>query len=129
MSQPEKWLRASLAAASSAGVYPVVAIAKAPLPLIVYRRTATSRDRSLTGGYGLPVAVFSVAIVAETYQQAKEIAESVRLSLDNFTGTDQGVIIIKSALASESDSMEAPLEGRDKPLYRVDQSYEVRFRE
>ena len=77
----------------------------------------------------MPVATFGVAIVSQSYSEAKDIADSVRLSLNNFTGSDQGAKIITSALVSESDNMEPPLEGRDKPLYRVDQVYEIRFQE
>jgi hypothetical protein len=31
------------------------------------------------------------------------------------------------SLVSEADNMERPAEGQAKPLYRVDQVYEVRF--
>jgi hypothetical protein len=75
------------------------------------------------------VATFSVAIVSETYSEAKSIADSVRLSCDNFTGDTQGVKIVTTALVSEQDNMERPFEGQSKPLYRVDQVYEVRFTE
>ena len=77
----------------------------------------------------MPVATFSVATVSESYTEAKTIGEAVRLALDNFTGDVSGVKIVTVAIVSESDNMESPLEGRDKPLYRVDQVYEVRFEE
>jgi hypothetical protein len=129
MAFPEKWLRSQLDSATTAGIYPVLASQNAPYPLVVYRRTGTRRDRGLTGNFGVPVATFSVSIVAETYTQVKEIADSIRLSCDNFTGDSHGVKIIQTVLASESDNMERPLEGQAKPLYRVDQVYEVRFQE
>jgi hypothetical protein len=37
------------------------------------------------------------------------------------------VKIVTTALVSEQDNMERPFEGQAKPLYRVDQVYEVRF--
>jgi hypothetical protein len=129
MAFPEKWLRSQLDSATTAGIYPVLASQNAPYPLVVYRRTGTRRDRGLTGNFGVPVATFSVSIVAETYTQVKEIADSIRLSCDNFTGESHGVKIIQTVLAAESDNMERPLEGQSKPLYRVDQVYEVRFQE
>lgn len=129
MAFPEKWLRARLDSATTAGIYPVLAVQNASYPLVVYRRTGTRRERGLTGNFGVPVATFSVSVVAETYTQVKEIADAIRLACDNFTGDSQGVKIIQTVLASESDNMERPPEGQAKPLYRVDQVYEVRFQE
>lgn len=129
MSFPEKWIRERLQSATTAGVYPVLASQNAPFPLVVYRRTGTKRDRLMSGMNVAPMATFLVAIVAETYSQVKEIAVSVRVACDNFTGISQGVTIVSTALVSEQDNMELPFEGQSKPLYRVDQVYEVRFQE
>jgi len=127
MASPEKWLRERLDSSTTAGVHPILAMQNASFPLVVYRRTGTRRERGLTGNYGVPVATFSVAIVSQTYSEAKDIADSIRLSCDNFTGDSQGVKIVSTALVSEQDNMERPFEGQAKPLYRVDQVYEVRF--
>ena len=129
MSAPEKWLRARIQAATTAGIYPVLAVQNAPFPLVVYRRTGTKRERGLTGNFGVPVATFSIVVVSETYTQAKEIADAIRIKVDNFTGEQEGVKINLAWLTSEQDNMERPPEGQSKPLYRVDQVYEVRFLE
>lgn len=128
MSFPEKWLRERLDLATTAGIHPVMAPHNAAFPLVVYRRTGTRRERNMTlGNIGRPIATFSVSIVADTYSEAKDIADGVRNSVDNFTGSSQGVTIMGASLVSEADNMERPLEGQSKPLYRVDQVYEVRF--
>ena len=129
MAFPEKWLRSRLDASTTAGIHPVLAPQNAAFPLIVYRRTGTRRERNLMGNVGRPVATFSVSIVSYTYTEAKEIAYSVRLGVDNFTGTANSVTIVNTALVSEADNMERPLEGQAKPLYRIDQIYEVRYHE
>ncbi len=129
MAAPEKWLRTRIGSATSAGIYPVLAAMNSPFPLVVYRRTGTKRERGMTGNFGVPVATFSVSIVSETYTQAKDIADSIRRSVDNFTGESDGAKIHLSTLVSEQDNMERPPEGQSKPLYRVDQVYEVRFQE
>lgn len=129
MAFPEKWLRARLDSATTAGIYPVLAPQNAPFPLVVYRRTGTRRDRAMNVNVGRPVATFSVSIVCETYTQAKDIADAIRLAVDNFTGVYQGITIVSAALASEADNMERPPEGQAKPLYRVDQVYEVKYHE
>jgi hypothetical protein len=130
MSPPEKWLAPALtAAAAPADVWPVLAPQNPSFPLVVYRRTGTNRERGLGGNFGVPIATFSISIVSQTYLQAKDIADAIRMSLDNFTGDANGATIVTTALTSESDNMERPPEGQSKPLYRVDQTYSVRFRE
>lgn len=129
MPAPETWLRHAIDEATTASVHPVLAPQNSPFPLVVYRRSATRRDRGLGGNFGVPVATFSVSIVSQTYSEAKDIADAIRLKADNFTGDFSGVKIITTALVSESDNMERPPEGQAKPLYRVDQVYEVRFQE
>lgn len=129
MASPEKWLRSAITSATTAGVHPVMATQNAPFPLVVYRRSSTTRERGLTGNFGVPVATFSVSIVAQTYSEAKDIADAVRRQIDNFTGDSGGVKIILSELTAEQDNMERPPEGQSKPLYRVDQVYKVRFQE
>jgi hypothetical protein len=96
---------------------------------VVYRRVSTTRERGLGGNFGVPVAVFSLSIVSESYSEVKSIADQIRVALDNFTGEAAGAKIVLSSLTTESDSMERPRDGQAKPLYRVDQSYEVRFQE
>lgn len=127
MAYPEKWLRAKLDEATTASVHPILAPQNADFPLVVYRRTGTRRERDVLGNVGRPVATFAVSIVAQTYSQAKEIADSIRLVVDNFTGDHSGLKIVFTSLVSESDNMERPFEAQAKPLYRVDQVYEVRF--
>lgn len=129
MAFPEKWLRARMVSATSAGIHPVLGPQNAPMPMVVYRRTGTRRERNLLGNVGRPVATFSVSIVSYTYSEAKEIADAIRLKVDNFTGASEGVTIVNTALVSESDNYERPLEGQAKPMYRIDQVYEVRYQE
>jgi hypothetical protein len=129
VASPEKWLRSRLDSGTTAGIHPILAPQNAPFPLVVYRRTGTRRERTLVGNVGRPVATFSVSIVSETYTEAKDIADALRLKVDNFTGGYNGLTIVYAALVSEADNMERPPEGQAKPLYRVDQVYEVRFHE
>jgi len=129
MPAPETWLKHALAQATTAGVHPVLAPQNAAFPLVVYRRSSTRRERGMGGNFGVPVATFSVSIVSQSYSEAKDIADAIRLRADNFTGDFSGVKIITTALTSESANMERPPEGQSKPLYRVDQVYDVRFQE
>ena len=131
MAYPEKWLYSKIVeGAPGVPVHPVMAPQDTDFPAIVYRRTGTRREKDLSlGSIGRPVASFQVSVVSKTYLEAKELADSVRMKVDNFTGTASSVTIHLSVLASESDGMERPLDGQAKPIYRVDQTYEVRFTE
>jgi hypothetical protein len=129
MAAPEAWLRNAITQATTAGVHPVLAPQNSPFPLVVYRRSATRRERGLTGNFGVPVATFSVSIVSQSYSEVKDISDAIRRRVDNFTGDYSGVKIVTVALTAESDNMERPPDGQAKPLYRVDQVYDVRFQE
>ena len=63
MATPEKWLRSAIVGATTAGVYPVMAPQNASLPIVVYRRSGTTRSRNIQSQTGMPVATFSVATV------------------------------------------------------------------
>lgn len=131
MAYPEKWLYSTIAdAVPGVPVHPVMAPQDTSFPAVVYRRVGTRREKDLRlGSIGRPVASFQVSVVSYTYSEAKSLADSIRLSVDNFTGQSGDVMIHLSVIASESDGMERPLEGQSKPIYRVDQTYEVRFTE
>lgn len=131
MAYPEKWLYSTITAAvPGVPVHPVMAPQDTPFPAVVYRRVGTRREKDMTlGSIGRPVASFQVSVVSYTYSEAKSLADAVRLGVDNFTGQSQDVRIHLSVLASESDGMERPLDGQSKPIYRVDQTYEVRYTE
>lgn len=129
MGYPEKWLRGAIEAATNCRTFPVQAAENAVTPYVVYQRTATSRERTLTNNAGLPLATFSVWIYSDTYAAGKELAERVRLAVDNFKGEADGVTIERVFLADEADGDLVDFAGEGKPTYTVALQFEIRFRE
>jgi hypothetical protein len=130
---PEVWLKGVIEEATGVQTWPL-SVAEGPAPpVVIYRRTATDRERTTYAATGSPTATFEVEIHALTYSEAKELAEAVRLGVDNYAGTFKGmageVIIQHAYLVDEFDGEPVFFEGRDKPTYMVLHTYHVRFTE
>jgi hypothetical protein len=109
--------------------YPVYVPKGATTPLVWFRRSATSRERHLDDSAAVPVATFDVAVYADTYLEAKALADAIRLRVDNFAGMADGVNIQRCYLISESDGDPEFFRGEDVPTYSIDLVFEVRFTE
>lgn len=110
-------------------VYPVIAPMGTPTPLIVYQRTNTTREQSLAGPVGNPVVSLQLTSYATSYTACKQIAQGVRLAVDGWTGTTQGVSISRTSLESESDGITMPTDDSQVPFYSVAQSFDFRISE
>jgi hypothetical protein len=128
MPYPEKWLKSALEA-SEVDAFPLVVPEGTEPPFIVYSRTGTARERDLDGTVGSPVGTFQVEIYADGYLESKEIADLVRAQANNFSGSADGVTIQWSHLAEESDGDPVFLDGRDRPTYLVQQTFEITWEE
>ena len=129
MAYIEEWLSAQLVIANPAVAFPMIAPQGQPLPIVIYRRMRTTRERHLTSGAGMPVASFALSVYANTYAAGKAIASDIRTQLDNFTGEASGVTINRCQIEDESDEVELPSDGNSKPVYIVSMSFEVCFTE
>ncbi len=74
-------------ALASDRVYPLMLPQNCPLPAVTYQKVSGDRLHSLQGDTGYTTPVFQITSRADTYEQCKVLAEQVRLSLQNFTGT------------------------------------------
>jgi hypothetical protein len=129
MARPEQWLRATLEAASGCRVFPVIAPENSLPPFVIYQRTLTTRERITTENVCVPVATFAVWIHADTYLEGKDLADRVRLGVDNFKGVTQTVTIERAFLTDESDGEPVDFAGEGKPTYTVQLQFEIRYRE
>jgi len=120
---PEAFLYARLtsqtAVSSAIGtrVYPLLAPAGTPLPLVVYQRTGVERPQSLTGNVGNPVVTLQLTTYGTSYTSVKSIARAVRLAVDGWTGTTAGVTIQRSTLVTEAVSVDMPADDQMLPYY------------
>ena len=129
MAYVEQWLSAELSALT-APAFPLTAPQGQALPIVIYKRTGTSRERTLANAIGLPVASFEINIYSLTYAEAKSLSEEIRSALDEYVGTNAtGVVVERSNMTDESDDIVLPNEGQSKPIYIVSLNFEVRFQE
>jgi hypothetical protein len=128
MAYVEQWLSAELSALT-APAFPLTAPQGQALPIVIYKRTGTSRERTLANAIGLPVASFEINIYSLTYAEAKSLSEEIRSALDEYVGTNAGVVVERSTMTDESDDIDLPTDGQSKPIYIVALNFEVRFQE
>ena len=128
MAYVEQWLSAELSALT-APAFPLTAPQGQALPIVIYKRTGTSRERTLANAIGLPVASFEINVYSLTYAEAKSLSEEIRSALDEYVGTNAGVVVERSTMTDESDDIDLPSDGQSKPIYIVALNFEVRFQE
>jgi hypothetical protein len=110
-------------------VFPLLAPTGAPLPLVIYQRTAVDRPQSLTGNVGNPVVTLQLTTYGTSYTSVKTIARAVRLAVDGWTGTTAGVTIQRTTLQTEADGVDLPQDDQMLPYYSVQQTYDFRINE
>lgn len=129
MAFPEAWLHKTIETAAGCKAYPAYVPRTADIPFVLFNRTSTQRERYLGDQAALPVATFSVVAYATTYLGAKQLANRIRLAVDNFSGVSDGVTIERAYLTEEADGGPEFFEGEDVPTYSVESTYEIRFHE
>lgn len=129
MAYPEAWLKATMETGAACPAFPLVVPEGTVPPFVVYARTATERERTLTDYVGDPQGTFNVEVYADGYVQAKQIADSVRAACHGFQGTAEGVEIVEALLANESDGDPVFMDGRDTPTYAIVQEYFIRWKD
>ena len=99
--------------------YPLVVPQDAAMPAIAYQRISGSPRRSHSGFSGLSETRFQLTCEADTYAQAKALAQAVRHCWESFAGTVAGIAIGGAFVENESDgySEEVPA-----PVVRIDVS-------
>lgn len=129
MAIPEVWMKAAIEDACECLAYPVDAPEGAAPPYVTFARASTTRDTAATLDNAVPnvLGTFSVSIYADSYLQAKELADACREGLHNFSGIAEGVTIELSALNDEVDGQPVYLDGRDRPTYSVDHTYAIHW--
>jgi len=135
LKSPEAVLRTALVGTTavtslvSTRIYPVLAPASASLPFVTWRRSGISREQTLSGPMGVPRVSVEFAIYGSTYEQARDVADAMRLVLDGYGGTSNNTEVKQASLEQESDDF-VTLTGADlPPVYQITQSYDVWWQE
>ena len=130
LKSPEAVLRSALIAAPAVSalvgsrIYPVLAPATAALPLVTWRRSGVQREQTLGLPMGMPRVSVEYSIYGTTYEQARELADAMRVVLDGYGGTADNTTVKQASLEDESDDF-VTLAGADlPPVYQVTQRYD-----
>jgi hypothetical protein len=127
---PEAVLRTALVGTTAvtslvgARIYPVLAPASAALPFVTWRRSGIQREQTLAGPMGLPRVTVEYSIYGTTYEEARQVADAMRVVLDGYGGTSDNTTVRQTSLEDESDDF-VQLAGADlPPVYQVTQRYD-----
>lgn len=110
-------------------VYPVIAPADADLPFVTWRRTSIQRQHSLSGPIGVPMVMLTVDAFATTYEAVRDLADTVRVSLDGWGGTFQNTVVSNVSLENESDGFVQLAGGDVPPVYTVQMTFGILWQE
>lgn len=91
-------------------------------PLIRYQRISVSRQQSLDANVGVTEANIQIDCMAESYSDAKTLADSVRTILHGYSGAWSTLIARNVRLDTENDFSE---QDGDRIIHRVVQRYSV----
>lgn len=134
MSFPEIQIRnalindTALNAVVSSRVYPVIAPVSADLPWIVFKRTGVRREQTLLSPAGTPTTSLELSMFSMTYEEAREIADLVRLVLDGYGATVDNTEIKQVSLENELDDF-VQLGSDSLPVFQVTQTFDVIWQE
>ena len=110
-------------------VYAMMAPASAGYPFITYRRTSIDREQTLTNPVGVPRLSVELQVYAGGYEQAREVADACRATLDGYGGSALGCTVSQTSLENEADDF-VTLQGGDlPPAYQITQTYDVWWQE
>jgi len=130
LKSPEAVLRTALVGTTavtslvSTRIYPVLAPASASLPFVTWRRSGIQREQTLGGPMGMPRVSVEYSIYGTTYEEARQVADAMRLVLDGYGGTSNNTEVKQTSLEDESDDF-VQLAGADlPPVYQVTQRYD-----
>lgn len=110
-------------------VYPLLAPASASLPFVTWRRSSIDREQTLGSPLGLPRVSVDVVSYGTTYQEARRVADAVRIVLDGYGGTFENTVVRQTALQDESDDFVTLVGSEVPPVYQVTQRYDVLWSE
>lgn len=76
-------------------VCPVVDIHKSTGPLVVYGQKGETQEPELAGDTSLETAIFQLHVLHGTYQDMRQLAETVKTALKQLQGSIHGPLLIE----------------------------------
>jgi len=100
-------------------IYYVRSPQSADYPNITFQRRSTQRNRHLGGPSGVSRATFQIDCWATTQKVARQLADFVRLRIDDFGGVAGDHLIQRAYVDDDLDNWEQDLAGKDAIIGRV----------
>lgn len=100
------------------------------MPAVTFMAVATSQGHTLEEADGLPSVRIQVDSWATTAENAAEVAEAVRLTLDGFRGMMQpGDVFVQSLFMEDGgrDEYLPPQSGQGRGVHRVTQDFALSY--
>jgi len=91
-------------------------------PALMYMRVATDRTQSLDANVGVTVATIVVECIAESYSEAKTLADEVRTILHGYSGSWSTLTCRNCKLDTETEESE---QDGDRVTHWVTQVYRI----
>ena len=135
MKYPEAVLRSALVANSTVNglvgtrIYPLVAPTSAAMPFVTWRRMGIQRTQTLGNPLGTPKLTLEFAVYGSTYDQAREVADAMRVVLDGYGGSSDNTEVKQASLENESDDFVSLGGAELPPAYQITQVYDVIWQE
>jgi hypothetical protein len=91
-------------------------------PAIMYTRLSTNRNHAIDGTVGVTEALIAVDCIAESYSEAKTLADEVRSILHGYRGAWSTLSCRLTSLTNESEDSE---QDGDRVTHWVTQTYRI----
>lgn len=99
------------------------------LPIVTVRTASLERHHNLDGPNGLVAARMQIEAWSLDYRQSLEIAEQVRLEVQNYRGTLSSLTIYSTTLVDDVETPEPPEDKSEDWIYSKALIFEVFFLE
>ena len=120
---------AGVAALVSTRIYPNYAPETPTQPYVVYNLVDSESVMSLTGHSGLGRHTYQIDVFDDDYGDAHQVAEEIRLALQDFQGTQNSVDFQDVIAGPMSDDLSRFQDGSETPICRVTRDYTFWFAE
>ena len=135
MKAPETVLLSALTSSTSvyslvaANIRPLVVESGTPMPFVTWKRMGIQRTQTLGSPLGTPKLTLQFDIYGTTYDQAREVADAMRVVLDGYGGTVNNTVVKQTSLENESDDFVSLGGAELPPAYQITQVYDVLWQE
>jgi hypothetical protein len=96
---------------------------------VTYRRAGIRREQTLKNPMGMPRVTLDFAIYGATYDQARDVADAMRVVLDGYGGTLDNISVEQTSLENEVDDFVSLAGAELPPAYQITQTYDVMWKE